>query len=122
MDHFRNIINKVLNRLLLQNYQIFFSSLFLTIVLKQGKKFAKPEVKMCIEEFEDKLNKLHLEKKEQEVTARNAQIHQQKISSMESFVVTSNAGDASSESDISEGQCNQFMLNQVTVITNGIGI
>lgn len=58
---------------------------------------------MCIEEFEDKLNKLHLEKKEQEVTARNAQIHQQKISSMESFVVTSNAGDASSESDISEG-------------------
>ncbi|BBH07209.1 hypothetical protein Prudu_019079 [Prunus dulcis] len=77
MDHFRNIINK-------------------------GKKFAKPEVKMCIEEFEDKLNKLHLEKKEQEVTARNAQIHQQKISSMESFVVTSNAGDASSESDISE--------------------
>ncbi|XP_018499140.1 condensin-1 complex subunit CAP-D2 isoform X1 [Pyrus x bretschneideri] len=78
MDHFRNIINK-------------------------AKKFAKPELKSCIEEFEDKLNKLHLEKKEQEVTARNAEIHKQKISSMEGFGDTGKGGDASSESDITEG-------------------
>ncbi|KAM1432360.1 hypothetical protein TB2_014139 [Malus domestica] len=78
MDHFRNIINK-------------------------AKKFAKPELKSCIEEFEDKLNKLHLEKKEQEVTARNAEIHKQKISSMEGFGDTGKASDASSESDITEG-------------------
>lgn len=73
------------------------------INLKQSKKFAKPELKLCIEEFEDKLNKFHLEKKEQEVTARNAQIHQQKIDSMEDFVVTRNAGEANIESDIDEG-------------------
>ncbi|KAL6134055.1 hypothetical protein ACLB2K_066288 [Fragaria x ananassa] len=77
MDHFKSIINK-------------------------GKKFAKPELKLCIEEFEDKLNKFHVEKKEQEVTAKNAQIHQQKIDSKEDFVVTRNAGEVNIESDIDE--------------------
>ncbi|XP_010672998.2 condensin-1 complex subunit CAP-D2 [Beta vulgaris subsp. vulgaris] len=62
MDHFRNIINK-------------------------GKKFAKPELKSSIEEFEEKLNKFHLEKKEQEVTARNAQAHKNRIESLESVMV-----------------------------------
>lgn len=38
--------------------------------MKQGKKFAKPELKTCLEEFEEKLNKVHAEKKEQEVTAK----------------------------------------------------
>lgn len=88
--------------------------------MKQGKKFAKPELKLCIEEFEDKLNKFHLEKKEQEVTAKNAQIHQQKIDSMEDFVVTRNAGEANIESDIDEGQCDQLMLNQINVLTNRV--
>ncbi|XP_027364340.1 condensin complex subunit 1 [Abrus precatorius] len=68
MDNFRNILNK-------------------------GKKFAKVELKSCIEEFEDKLNKFHAEKKEQEVTARNAQIHQQKIGSREGFTVAINSED-----------------------------
>ncbi|XP_074306747.1 condensin-1 complex subunit CAP-D2 isoform X2 [Silene latifolia] len=62
MDHFRNIINK-------------------------AKKFAKPDLKSSIEEFEEKLNKFHLEKKEQEVTARNAQAHRNKIGSLEGFLV-----------------------------------
>lgn len=88
--------------------------------MKQGKKFAKPELKLCIEEFEDKLNKFHLEKKEQEVTAKNAQIHQQKIDSMEDFVVTRNASEANIESDIDEGQCDQLMLNQINVLTNRV--
>ncbi|XP_062007536.1 condensin-1 complex subunit CAP-D2 isoform X1 [Rosa rugosa] len=95
MDHFKSIINK-------------------------GKKFAKPELKLCIEEFEDKLNKFHLEKKEQEVTARNAQIHQQKIDSMEDFVVTRNAGEANMESDNDEGTdgevidpCTEGMIKSV---------
>ncbi|KAJ8760176.1 hypothetical protein K2173_011032 [Erythroxylum novogranatense] len=57
MDHFKSIINK-------------------------GKKFAKAELKLCIEEFEEKVNKFHMEKKEQEETARNAQIHQQKVDNM----------------------------------------
>ncbi|KAF2289287.1 hypothetical protein GH714_034126 [Hevea brasiliensis] len=68
MDHFRSIINK-------------------------GKKFAKPELKLCIEEFEDKLNKFHVEKKEQEVTARNAQIHQQKVENVERVVRSGNEGE-----------------------------
>ncbi|KAG8648989.1 hypothetical protein MANES_08G057600v8 [Manihot esculenta] len=75
MDHFRSIINK-------------------------GKKFAKPELKLCIEEFEEKLNKFHLEKKEQEETARNAQIHQQKVEDMEHVIRSRNEGE---ESDNAEG-------------------
>ncbi|GAV83536.1 LOW QUALITY PROTEIN: Cnd1 domain-containing protein [Cephalotus follicularis] len=77
MDHFRNIMNK-------------------------GKKFAKPELKVCIEEFEEKLNKFHMERKDQEVTARSAQIHQQKICGKEGFVVARNAGEDSAEFDITE--------------------
>ncbi|XP_054795196.1 condensin-1 complex subunit CAP-D2-like [Prosopis cineraria] len=68
MDHFRNIISK-------------------------GKKFAKPELKSCIEEFEDKLQKFHMEIKEQEVTARNAHIHQQKIGSREGYTAAIDAED-----------------------------
>ncbi|KAG5580434.1 hypothetical protein H5410_051061 [Solanum commersonii] len=43
----------------------------------QGKKFAKPEVNSCIEEFDEKLNNFDIERKEQELTAKNAQSHQQ---------------------------------------------
>ncbi|KAI7998661.1 Condensin complex subunit 1 [Camellia lanceoleosa] len=78
MDNFRNIVNK-------------------------AKKFAKPEMKSCIEEFEEKLVKFHIEKKEQELTAQNAQTHQQKLSSLENFVVAKN-GEESAESDIVEDE------------------
>ncbi|XP_020579522.1 condensin complex subunit 1 [Phalaenopsis equestris] len=54
MDYFRTIINKC-------------------------KKFAKTEVKSCIEEFEEKLDKIHVERKEQDATARNALAHQKKV-------------------------------------------
>lgn len=95
MDHFRNILNKVIMFLLLmhtfcKNDWLFF---LYNLNWKQGKKFAKLELKACIEEFEDKLNKFHTDKKEQEVTARNAQIHQQKIGSREGFTVTINSED-----------------------------
>jgi len=60
------------------------------------------ELKTYIEEFEDKLNKFHMEKKEQEVTARNAQIHQQKIDSREGFNVNKNSEDHS-KSNTSSG-------------------
>ena len=69
---------------------------------KQAKKFAKPELKLCIEEFEEKLTKFHMEKKEQEVTARNAQIHQQKIGGMEGCAVARNEGEVSEGSDVIE--------------------
>ena len=45
----------------------------------QSKKFAKPELKSCIDEFEEKLNKSHMERKEQEEIANNAHKHHQKI-------------------------------------------
>ncbi|XWS43069.1 hypothetical protein CRYUN_Cryun16bG0069400 [Craigia yunnanensis] len=86
MDHFRNIINK-------------------------GKKFAKPELKVCIDEFEEKLNKFHMEKKEQEVTARNAEIHRQKVGNIEGFVMAGNDGEESAESDIAEGVSNGEVIN-----------
>ncbi|XP_010554782.1 PREDICTED: condensin complex subunit 1 isoform X2 [Tarenaya hassleriana] len=47
-------------------------------IINKGKKFAKPELKACIDEFEEKLNKFHAEKKEQEETERNAQMHREK--------------------------------------------
>ncbi|KAH8506672.1 hypothetical protein H0E87_013467 [Populus deltoides] len=74
---------------------------FKSIIIK-AKKFAKPELKLCIEEFEEKLTKFHMEKKEQEVTARNAQIHQQKIGGMEGCAVARNEGEVSEGSDVIE--------------------
>jgi uncharacterized protein YcbK (DUF882 family) len=50
---------------------------------KQCKKFAKPELKVCIEEFEEKVSKVHEEKKEQEATTRNAEAHKQRMSSID---------------------------------------
>lgn len=77
MDHFRNIINR-------------------------GKKFAKPELKSSIEEFEEKLNKFHLEKKEQEATARNAQAHRNKVGSLEGLIVDGRNEEENAAADTSE--------------------
>ncbi|XP_065857315.1 condensin-1 complex subunit CAP-D2 [Euphorbia lathyris] len=74
MDHFKTIINK-------------------------AKKFAKPELKLCIEEFEEKIHKFHMEKKEQEVTARNAEIHQQKVKRVELVVMARNEAEEGEESN-----------------------
>ncbi|KAL7097778.1 hypothetical protein ACP275_10G163900 [Erythranthe tilingii] len=79
MDNFRNIINK-------------------------GKKFAKPEVKSSIEEFEERINKLHNEKKEQVLTEKNAQAHQEKVDNFESLIATKKDGDESGESEITEDE------------------
>ncbi|CAI0374530.1 unnamed protein product [Linum tenue] len=74
---------------------------FKTIITK-AKKFAKPEIKVCIEEFEEKLNKFHIEKKEQDATARNAQVHQEKVVERAGLVAATNKNYESEESDISE--------------------
>lgn len=73
--------------------------------MKQGKKFAKPELKTCLEEFEEKLNKVHTEKKEQEVTARNAQAHHEKMGSLETFTSSCSSGVEGVELDSTEGWC-----------------
>lgn len=62
----------------------------------QAKKFSKPEHKSCIEEFEEKLHKIHMEMKEQEITAQNAQAHQNKLSNIKELLV--------SEENYSEGK------------------
>jgi condensin complex subunit 1 len=54
----------------------------------QCKKFAKPELKVCIEEFEEKLGKVHEEKKEQEETTKNAEAHKQRIGSLDKFLAS----------------------------------
>lgn len=70
----------------------------------QSKKFAKPELKLYVEEFEEKLNKTHKERKEQEVTARNAQVHQQRIGNIEASSVAAKDGEEDSPvSEITEG-------------------
>ncbi|KAF8043750.1 hypothetical protein BT93_A1921 [Corymbia citriodora subsp. variegata] len=71
-------------------------------ILSKGKKFAKPELKTCLEEFEEKLNKVHAEKKEQEVTARNAQAHQEKMGSLETFTSACTSGVEGVEVDSNE--------------------
>jgi condensin complex subunit 1 len=48
-------------------------------ITNKAKKFAKPELKSSIEDFEEKLAKCHEERKEQERTMQNAMAHQQKV-------------------------------------------
>lgn len=71
-------------------------------ISSQGRKFAKPELKSIIEEFEEKIDKCYNEKKEQVVTEKKAQAHQQKVKTIESFVATKKEVE---ESGDSEGRC-----------------
>lgn len=71
-------------------------------IVNKAKKFAKPELKSCIEEFEEKLNKFHVEKKEQEITARNAEVHKQKVASLEGLMVVNKIREDSAEEDITD--------------------
>ncbi|ONM60398.1 binding [Zea mays] len=67
-------------------------------VISKCKKFAKPELKICIEEFEEKLSKVHQEKKEQEETTKNAEAHRQRIDSLDEFLVTKEVSENSGNS------------------------
>ncbi|KAK4731494.1 hypothetical protein R3W88_024482 [Solanum pinnatisectum] len=69
-------------------------------IVIHGKTFAKPELKSCIEEFEEKLNKFDIERKEQELTAKNAQSHQQKVDILDNITVTEKEEEEISESEI----------------------
>ncbi|KAL0383464.1 UNVERIFIED_CONTAM: Condensin complex subunit [Sesamum calycinum] len=89
MEKFRNIINK-------------------------GKKFAKPELKSTIEEFEEKIIKFHNEKKELVLTEKNAQAHQQKVHNLGTFMVTKKEAEESGESEITEGR--SFMIVKVNFL------
>ncbi|XP_048554898.1 condensin-1 complex subunit CAP-D2 [Triticum urartu] len=84
---------------LIDNFKIFEHALcedsvlnhFRSVIAK-CKKFAKPDLKACIEEFEEKVSKVHEEKKEQEATARNAEAHKQKIDSLDKILLAKEAG------------------------------
>lgn len=56
------------------------------------------------------MNKYHIERKEQELTAKNAQSHQQKVESLESIKVTVKEEEEINESEISEGSSLQVYL------------
>lgn len=68
-------------------------------MINQSKKFAKPELKTCIDEFEEKLNKFHLDNKELENVARNAQNHQKRASKHVGYSMDNNAAENGTESD-----------------------
>ncbi|KZV57861.1 condensin complex subunit 1 [Dorcoceras hygrometricum] len=72
-------------------------------IINKGKKFAKPELKSSIEEFEEKMNNFHAEKKEQELTAKNAQTHQVKTDGSIYFVAIKKDAEESDRSEITEG-------------------
>uniref|UniRef100_A0A1D1Y9V6 Condensin-1 complex subunit CAP-D2 n=1 Tax=Anthurium amnicola TaxID=1678845 RepID=A0A1D1Y9V6_9ARAE len=86
IDHFRNIISK-------------------------GKKFAKIELKSCIEEFEGKLNNIHAERKEQEMVTRNAQEYKQQIGSIKGSVA-SNEGVEDGANDVDDGAMDVIETNE----------
>lgn len=54
------------------------------------------------------MNKFHIERKEQELTAKNAQTHQQKVESLESITVTEKE-EKIDESEITEGSFSKSM-------------
>eukprot|EP00261_Vitis_vinifera_P016757 XP_010646065.1 PREDICTED: uncharacterized protein LOC100855068 isoform X1 [Vitis vinifera] len=70
------------------------------------------ELKSRIEEFE-KLDKFHMEQMEEEVTARNAHIHQQKVGSLECFMVAKSSAEEFSKIDIVEGMCISPLLHLI---------
>ncbi|RVW59257.1 hypothetical protein CK203_113484 [Vitis vinifera] len=70
------------------------------------------ELKSLIEEFE-KLDKFHMEQMEEEVTARNAHIHQQKVGSLECFMVAKSSVEEFSKTDIVEGMCISPLLHLI---------
>ncbi|RVW12375.1 hypothetical protein CK203_108082 [Vitis vinifera] len=70
------------------------------------------ELKSRIEEFE-KLDKFHMEQIEEEVTARNAHIHQQKVGSLECFMVAKSNAEEFSKTDIVEGMCTSPLLHLI---------
>eukprot|EP00261_Vitis_vinifera_P032400 XP_019073643.1 PREDICTED: uncharacterized protein LOC104878154 isoform X2 [Vitis vinifera] len=70
------------------------------------------ELKSRIEEFE-KLDKFHMEQMEEEVTVRNAHIHQQKVGSLECFMVAKSSVGEFSKTDIVEGMCISPLLHLI---------
>lgn len=83
-----------------------------SLISYQGKKFAKLELKSCIEEFEQKLNQIHVDRKEQEKTTRNAQVYQQQIGNIKGFVLSKEGTDEESNDADGRGFA-QFLCWQV---------
>ncbi|KAL8142982.1 hypothetical protein V2J09_016014 [Rumex salicifolius] len=83
---------------------------FKTIISK-AKKFAKPDMKACVEEFEQKLNKFHADKKEQEVTAKNAQAHSRKTGNLDKFLVGTRVKEEALDPEAAEDGINGEVLD-----------
>jgi len=84
-------------------------------VISKCKKFAKPELKVCIEEFEEKLGKVHQEKKEQEETTKNAEAHRQRIGSLDKFLASKEVEQISGNSVEGKQKSFHLFLNRLTL-------
>ncbi|KAG0453440.1 hypothetical protein HPP92_024744 [Vanilla planifolia] len=72
------------------------------VIVNKCKKFAKPELKSCIEEFEGMLHKIHVETKEQDETARNALTHQKKAGALGKLVKVEKGTGEDDENNVEE--------------------
>lgn len=81
------------------------------MLIYQCKKFAKTELKSCIEEFEEKLNKIYVERKEHDATTRNAMAHQKKVGNLRGPVrVKKDDGDKATDEIDAEGNLLDLQL------------
>ncbi|XP_078446806.1 binding protein isoform X2 [Wolffia australiana] len=101
-------------------------------IISKGKKFAKPDLKTCIEEFEARLNQIQADRKEQEKTTQNAAVYQQQIDTKKGLVSSNQSTDADgceSSDDVEPGEdatdtCSQSCVedeskSQITHLTTG---
>ena len=127
MNHFKSVISKVgsigfddfvgltFAKWSMMNIFEHFLSTCLWLPSNQCKKFAKPELKVCIEEFEEKLGKVHQEKKEQEVTTKNAEAHRQRIGSLDKFLASKEVEQSSGNSVEGKQKSFHLFLNRLTL-------
>ncbi|KAJ4756213.1 Condensin complex subunit 1 [Rhynchospora pubera] len=73
-------------------------------IIAKYKKFAKADAKACVEEFEDKIAKMHEERKEQELTAQNAKLHQQRVGTLEGYLTKKKKGQKENSDIVTEDE------------------
>lgn len=69
-----------------------------------------------MEEFEEKINKIHLEKKEQEITAKNARAHQENVGNFETFMA--NGSHSHGMQNVETAMTGQFIKRALSAVTS----
>uniref|UniRef100_A0A7N0ZW93 Condensin-1 complex subunit CAP-D2 n=1 Tax=Kalanchoe fedtschenkoi TaxID=63787 RepID=A0A7N0ZW93_KALFE len=107
IDLFKVYENALSNECVMEHFRV---------IVNKSKKSAKPELRSCIDEFEEKLNKVHMENKELENVAKNAQNHQKGVSKRVGYQVKNNTEEDSAELE-EEGEVTDESLDGVTTPT-----